>query len=37
MDFLNYLSGDIVFLLLALFVVIVYIINRMRTKKKFKR
>ncbi len=37
MNILDYLSGDIVFLLLALFVVIVYIINRIRSKRKFKR
>lgn len=37
MDILNFLNGDLVFPLLALFVVIVYFVNRVRTRKKFKR
>jgi len=37
MDILNYLNSDLVFPILALFVVVVYVINKVRNKKKFKR
>ncbi len=37
MDILNFLNGDLVFPLLALFVVIAYFVNRVKTRKKFKR
>jgi len=37
MQILNYLNGDMVFPLLALFVVLVYIINRIRRRNQFKR
>ncbi len=37
MDILNFLNGDLIFPLLALFVVVIYIVNRVRTKRKFKR
>ncbi len=37
MDILNFLNSDLVFPLLALFVVIVYFVNRVKTRRKFKR
>ena len=37
MDFLNFINGDLVFPILALFVVIIYFVNRVRTKRRFKR
>ncbi len=37
MNILNFLNGDLVFPILALFVVVVYFVNRVRTKRKFKR
>ena len=37
MSILDYLNGDMVFPLLAFFVVVVYIVNRIRSKKRFKR
>lgn len=33
----EYLSGNLIFLILAVVVVVVYIINRIRGNKKFKR
>lgn len=37
MNIIDYLNGDMVFPLLALFVVVVYIVSRIRSKRKFKR
>lgn len=37
MKFFNFLNGDLVFPILALFVVVIYFVNRVRTKRKFKR
>lgn len=37
MDILNYLNSDLVFPVLALFVVIIYVVNKVRNKRKFKR
>ncbi len=34
---LNFLNGDLVFPILALFVVVVYFTNRIRSQRKFKR
>lgn len=33
----EYLSGNLIFLILAVVVVVVYVINRIRGNKKFKR
>jgi len=37
MDILNFLNGDLVFPILALFVVVIYFVQRVRTRNKFKR
>ena len=37
MEILNYLNSDLVFPFVALFVVVIYIVNRIRTRNKFKR
>lgn len=37
MNILDFLNGDLVFPILALFVVIVYFVNRIRTQRRFKR
>ncbi len=37
MNILNFLNGDLIFPLLALFVVVIYFFNRVRTRRKFKR
>lgn len=37
MEFFNFLNSDLVFPILALFVVVIYFVNRVRTKRKFKR
>gem|GEM_PF-752083 len=37
MELLNFLNGDLIFPMLALIVVILYFINRIRTRKRFKR
>ena len=37
MDILNFLNGDLVFPILAFFVVVIYFVNRVRTRRKFKR
>lgn len=37
MEILQFLNGDLIFPLLALFVVVVYFVNRIRTRRKFKR
>jgi flagellar biogenesis protein FliO len=37
MDILNVLNSDLIFPLLALFVVVVYIVTRIRARRKFKR
>jgi hypothetical protein len=37
MDILSFLNGDLVFPILALFVVVTYFVNRVRTKRKYKR
>ncbi|SIS39314.1 hypothetical protein SAMN05421766_101425 [Zobellia uliginosa] len=37
MNILDFLNGDLIFPLLALFVVVVYFYNRVRAKRKFKR
>ncbi len=34
---LNFLNGDLVFPILALLVVVVYLINRARSQRRFKR
>ncbi len=37
MDVLNLINGDLVFPILALFVVVIYFVNRVRAKRRFKR
>lgn len=37
MKILDFLNGDLIFPMLALFVVVIYFINRVRTNRKFKR
>jgi len=37
MDILNFLNGDLVFPILALFVVVIYFVNRIRIRRKYKR
>jgi Na+-transporting methylmalonyl-CoA/oxaloacetate decarboxylase gamma subunit len=37
MDILNFLNSDLVFPVLALLVVVIYFVNRVRTRRKFKR
>lgn len=37
MDILNWLNSDLVFPLVALLVIAVYIITRVRNRRKFKR
>jgi len=37
MDILNFLNGDLILPILALVVVVVYFVNRVRVRKKFKR
>jgi len=37
MNILSFLNGDLVFPLLALFVVAMYFINRIKSKRKYKR
>jgi Na+-transporting methylmalonyl-CoA/oxaloacetate decarboxylase gamma subunit len=37
MDILNFLNSDLVFPVLALLVVVIYFVNRIRTRRKFKR
>lgn len=37
MDILSFLNGDLVFPILALFVVIIYFVNRVRTRQRYKR
>ena len=37
MDILNFLNGDLVFPILAFFFVVIYFVNRVRTRRKFKR
>ncbi len=37
MDILNFLNGDLIFPILAFVVVVVYFVNRVRVRKKFKR
>lgn len=37
MEILQFLNGDLIFPMLALFVVVVYFVNRIRTRRKFKR
>lgn len=37
MEFLKFLNGNLVFPILALFVVITYFVNRIRNQRKFKR
>lgn len=37
MEFLKFLNGNLVFPILALFVVIAYFVNRIRNQRKFKR
>ena len=37
MEILQFLNGDLIFPLLALFVVVVYFVNRIWTRRKFKR
>ena len=37
MDILQYLNGGLVFPILALFVVVIYVVNRTKNRRKFKR
>jgi len=37
MDFLNFLNGDMVFPIAALLVVIIYLVRRERTRRRYKR
>ena len=37
MEFFNFLNGDLVFPILALCVVVIYYVNRVRARRKFKR
>ena len=37
MDILSYLNSDLVFPMLALLVIVVYIVTRVRNKKRYKR
>ncbi len=37
MELLNFLNGNLVFPLLALFVVVAYFVNRIRSRRKYKR
>ncbi len=37
MEILNFLNGDLIFPILALFVLVIYFVNRVRTRRKFKR
>ena len=37
MEILNFLNSDLIFPILALLVVVIYLINRERDKRKFKR
>lgn len=37
MDILTFLNGDLIFPLLALFVVVIYFFNRVRARRKYKR
>jgi len=37
MDILDVVNSDLVFPILALFVVIIYFVNRVRAKRSFKR
>ncbi len=37
MEILNFLNGNLVFPLLALFAVIIYFVNRIRSQRKYKR
>ena len=37
MNILDFLNGDLVFPILALFVVVIYFVNRVRTRRKYKR
>ncbi len=37
MAFFNFLNGNPVFPILALFVVVIYFVDRVRTRRKFKR
>jgi len=37
MNILDFLNGELIFPILALFVVIVYFVNRVRARRKFKR
>lgn len=37
MAFFNFINGDLVFPIMALFVVVIYVVNRVRKKRRFKR
>ncbi len=37
MDILSFLNSDIVFPLMALLVIVVYIVTRIRNRRRFKR
>ncbi len=37
MAFFDFINGDLVFPILALFVVIIYVVNRVRKKRRYKR
>lgn len=37
MNILDILNSDLVFPVLALFVVVIYFVNRVRSRRKFKR
>jgi hypothetical protein len=37
MKILDFLNGDLIFPVAVLFVLIIYLVNRVRAKRKFKR
>jgi len=37
MNILNFLNSDLIFPFLALFVLVAYVVNRIRARRKFKR
>lgn len=37
MEILNFLNGNLVFPLLAFFIVVIYFVNRIRSRRKYRR
>ncbi|CAN0602584.1 hypothetical protein I600_2409 [Maribacter dokdonensis DSW-8] len=37
MEFFQFLNGNLVFPILALFVLVIYFVNKVRAKRKYKR